>query len=262
MKYCEDFAALLDPFVDGELTPDEMARVQAHLDECPACRAYVDDALAIRGAFPDVEETEVPEGFAEGVMARIQTEASSGTATPAHKQTSRPWLKPLASLAACCAIVLLAAPMFSGGAKMKAAPDAAAAPAMTTESASEETADAPAEEPAAMMDRQITFDSGAVTEHAAPAEYGGPQEAEKAAGPYAYTASGTVYAFILTLPPEGAELMADDTPVSESGTEVRYELTAREAEALLAKLEHASFSYQREEGIDPTTDLVLVILSK
>ena len=34
-------------------------------------------------AFPDVEETEVPEGFAEGVMARIQTEASSGTATPA-----------------------------------------------------------------------------------------------------------------------------------------------------------------------------------
>ena len=262
MKYCEDFAALLDPFVDGELTPDEMARVQAHLDECPACRAYVDDALAIRAAFPDVEETEVPEGLAEGVVDRSQAEASTGRATPAHQQTSRPWLKPLASLAACCAIVLLAAPMFSGGAKMKAAPDAAAAPAMTTESASEETADAPAEEPAAMMDRQITFDSGAVTEHAAPAEYGGPQEAEKAAGPYAYTASGTVYAFILTLPPEGAELMADDTPVSESGTEVRYELTAREAEALLAKLEHAPFSYQREEGIDPTTDLVLVILSK
>ena len=71
-----------------------------------------------------------------------------------------------------------------------------------------------------------------------------------------------MYAFILTLPPEGAEVMADATPVSESGTEVRYELTAREAEALLAKLEHASFSYQREEGIDPTTDLVLVILSK
>ena len=60
MKYCEDFAALLDPFVDGELTPDEMARVQAHLDECPACRAYVDDVLAIRAAFPDVEDTELP----------------------------------------------------------------------------------------------------------------------------------------------------------------------------------------------------------
>ena len=53
MKYCENFAALLDPFVDGELSPDEMARVQAHLDGCPACRAYVDDALAIRASFPD-----------------------------------------------------------------------------------------------------------------------------------------------------------------------------------------------------------------
>ena len=60
MKYCEHFAALLDPFVDGELSPEEMARVQAHLDECPACRTYVDDALAIRAAFPDAEDAEVP----------------------------------------------------------------------------------------------------------------------------------------------------------------------------------------------------------
>ena len=48
MKYCEEYAALLDLFVDGELSLEEMLEVQAHLDECPACRAYVDDAL--RGA--------------------------------------------------------------------------------------------------------------------------------------------------------------------------------------------------------------------
>ena len=77
MKYCENFAALLDPFVDGELSPDEMARVQAHLDACPACRAYVDDALAIRAAFPDAEDTPVPDGFAESVMARIRAETVS-----------------------------------------------------------------------------------------------------------------------------------------------------------------------------------------
>ena len=40
--------ALLDAFVDGELTSEEMISVQSHLDECPECRAYVDDALAIR----------------------------------------------------------------------------------------------------------------------------------------------------------------------------------------------------------------------
>ena len=257
MTNCKEFTALLDLYVDGELSPEEMSRVQAHLEQCPGCQAYVDDALAIRAAFPDVEDVEVPAGFAEGVMARVQKEAAS------KKKQPTPWRKVLPTLAACCALVILlrSVPGMFSGRKLEA--PAMAAPAMTTESAAEEKAEAAVEDPAAMMDRQMVADNSiALTEDAAPAECAEPQEAEKAAGPYAYTASGTVYAFILTLPPEGAELMADDTPVSESGTEVRYELTAREAEALLAKLEHASFSYQREEGIDPTTDLVLVILSK
>ena len=260
MKYCDDYAALLDLYVDGELSPEEMSRVRDHLDRCPGCRAYVDDALAIRAAFPDVEDVEVPMGFAEGVMARIQTEAGS------KKKQSTPWRKVLPTLVACCALVILlrnVPGMFSGRkAEAPAAMDAAA-PAMTMESASEEKSEAAMEEPAAMMDRQIAADSNAVTAaEEAPAECAEPQEADKAARPYTYTASGTVYTSILTLPPEGAELMAEYTPVHESGTEARYELTAQEAEALLVQLEHASFSYQSEDGITPTTDLVLVILSK
>ena len=260
MKYCDDYAALLDLYVDGELSPEEMSRVRDHLDRCPGCRAYVDDALSIRAAFPDVEDVEVPAGFAEGVMARVQKEAAS------KKKQPTPWRKVLPTLVACCALVILlrnVPGMFSGRkAEAPAAMDAAA-PAMTMESASEEKSEAAMEEPAAMMDRQIAADSNAVTAaEEAPAECAEPQEAEKAAGPYTYTASGTVYTSILTLPPEGAELMAEYTPVHESGTEARYELTAQEAEALLVQLEHASFSYQSEDGITPTTDLVLVILSK
>lgn len=260
MKYCDDYAALLDLYVDGELSPEEMSRVRDHLDRCPGCRAYVDDALSIRAAFPDVEDVEVPAGFAEGVMARVQKEAAS------KKKQPTPWRKVLPTLVACCALVILlrnVPGMFSGRkAEAPAAMDAAA-PAMTMESASEEKSEAAMEEPAAMMDRQIAADSNAVTAaEEAPAECAEPQEADKAAGPYTYTASGTVYTSILTLPPEGAELMAEYTPVHESGTEARYELTAQEAEALLVQLEHASFSYQSEDGITPTTDLVLVILSK
>lgn len=259
MKYCDDYAALLDLYVDGELSPEEMSRVQEHLDRCPGCRAYVDDALAIRAAFPDVEDVEVPMGFAEDVMARIQAEAGS------KKKQSTPWRKVLPTLVACCAVVILlrsVSGMFSGRKASSTAMDAAA-PAMTMESASEEKSEAAMEEPAAMMDRQIAADSNAVTAaEEAPAECAEPQEAEKAAGPYTYTASGTVYTSILTLPPEGAELMAAYTPVSEDGAEVRYELTAQESQALLVQLEAASFSYQSEEGIDPTTDLVLVVLSK
>ena len=76
MKYCEEFAALLDPYVDGELPLEEAARVRAHLAVCGGCRAYVQAALAIRDAFPDAEETEVPEGFAEGVMAAVRANAA------------------------------------------------------------------------------------------------------------------------------------------------------------------------------------------
>ena len=57
--------ALLDAFVDGELTSDEMIQVQAHLDECPACQAYVDDALAIRAAFPTEDDIPLPADFSE-----------------------------------------------------------------------------------------------------------------------------------------------------------------------------------------------------
>ena len=63
--------ALLDAFVDGELTSEEMISVQSHLDECPECRAYVDDALAIRASFPTEDDAELPADFAETVMKAV-----------------------------------------------------------------------------------------------------------------------------------------------------------------------------------------------
>ena len=248
MKYCENFAALLDPFVDGELSPDEMARVQAHLDACPACRAYVDDALAIRAAFPDAEDTPVPDGFSESVMARIRAE------TVSQKRKNRPWLKALASLAACCAIVLLAAPMFAHGSKTEAAPaEAPAAAAASTERAmgfANTAEEAPAEESREDLASSKLYD-------AAPA----PSAADSGATAYCTEADTTSW---LTLTAEEAgSLLADVTPVEETETELRYELTSLELENLLTALSEA--------GIVPIGELhpaemegsyVLVIVTK
>ena len=108
MKYCEEYAALLDRFVDGELTPEEMERARGHLAVCPGCRAYVDDALAIRAGFPDVEDTEVPGGFAEGVMERIRAASEkSGKLIELRRRSARRWAGSLTALAACCALVFL-----------------------------------------------------------------------------------------------------------------------------------------------------------
>lgn len=102
MNGCEDFLELLDSFLDGELPPDQMLRVQSHLDACPACRDYVDGALTLRAAFPSVEDTDVPEGFAENVMERVR--ASTPKPAALHR---RRWMSAVAALAACCAIVIL-----------------------------------------------------------------------------------------------------------------------------------------------------------
>lgn len=85
MKIHEN-TALLDAFVDGELTAAEMAEVQAHLAECPDCQAYVDDVLAIRADFPTAESTELPADFAGHVMQAVAK-------TPQSRPKKQPWGK-------------------------------------------------------------------------------------------------------------------------------------------------------------------------
>lgn len=261
MKYCENFAALLDPFVDGELSPDEMARVQAHLDGCPACRAYVDDALAIRASFPDAEDTPVPDGFAESVMARIRAEAASQAEAAPQKKTSRPWLKALASLAACCAIVLLAAPMFSHSSKTEAAPAEAPAAAADTAASTERamefalTEEAPAGESAEESREDL---ASSKLYDAAPSP-----SAAADSGATAYFTEADPASWLTLTAEEAGSLLADFTPAEETETELRYELTSGELETLLAALSEA--------GIVPSGELhpaemedsyVLVIVTK
>lgn len=101
MKCCEEYAALLDAWIDGECSAEEAARVREHLKTCAGCRDYVQAALAMRDAFPDWEETPVPEAFSSGVMSAIR----SGTVP--RKKRKAPWGRVLVSLAACCAIMVL-----------------------------------------------------------------------------------------------------------------------------------------------------------
>lgn len=144
MKYCMEYAALLDPFVDGELSPEEAARVRAHLKVCGGCRSYVDAALAMRDAFPEWEDTEVPEGFADGVMAAIRTEAGPQAGTEsqmaAASKRPKPWKKVLLPMAACLAIVAAVGQLPQwNGASSAAATDAASQSIAAASAGSEES---------------------------------------------------------------------------------------------------------------------------
>ena len=127
--------ALLDAFVDGELTSEEMISVQSHLDECPECRAYVDDVLVIRASFPTEDNAELPADFAETVMKAV---AETPQSRPKKRQ---PWGK-LAAAAACLAVIVLmqhgTLGGVSGSSNTSAACDTAPMEAAAAESAPEE----------------------------------------------------------------------------------------------------------------------------
>jgi len=260
MKYCQEYAALLDLYVDGELNADDMIRVQAHLNECPSCQSYVDDALAIRAAFPDVDDTIVPDGFAESILEKMQA-----TAVCKPKKKS-PWAKIALPLAACCAIVLLlqnGPVLFSAKTEEAASEPKTAAPTAAMDTCLDTTAE---------TTEEATTESS-IVEYAEPVE-GVPRisednvevecEALAETGTHAVVSktSDAVYATTVFLPTECADLLKDYAPLEETAAEAHYALTSAEYESLLVQLESAEFSYTSEDSMDSSTNLVLVILSK
>lgn len=277
MTNCKAFAALLDLYVDGELSPEEMLRVRDHLDKCPACRAYVDDALAIRASFPDAEDTEVPAGFTEAVMTAVR---QSGTPAKASRRT--PWKKILLPLAACFAVAVLVLPLrdlLSGSAKTESA---ASLTAMDTAVAESAAVEEPAEAPAA-LEQGALKSAGTTAEDAAPqekkavdpyeyttgteAQDGGSAEpatgqaAEEALAPTAYSGSPSPCATV-TLPPEGLQLdlLAGRTPDRETEGQTEFDLTAQEYDTLLVQLDESGLDYTAQETADGDSGLVLVIV--
>ncbi len=272
MKYCEEYAALLDLLVDGELPQVDIERVQAHLESCPGCRAYIDDALVVRAGFPDVEDMVVPEDFAAGVMNRIREsvlEEDKKTLKLRRRRFQR-WMG-TAALAACCALVIIlrtgsggwkedaAVPTESGYGAFSAnddaafdnsaesVPEAAASPAVPEEPAEEEKIRANGETPAeaaAEVPRLRTAmaaeDAGESPDNAAmvPAPMMAFQEAGK----------GSVQEAALCLTEEEAgDLLDGFDVVWENAVERHYELSAEEYRTLLESLE-------RQEELPETAD--------
>lgn len=71
---CEQYRLLLSGRIDGENTPEEEQQLQAHLAQCPRCRAVLEDYGHIDQGIHDLS-VEPPEGLARGVMAQVNPPA-------------------------------------------------------------------------------------------------------------------------------------------------------------------------------------------
>ena len=84
----------IDALCAGELSDDERASVLAHMDTCPACRAYYEAMAGLEG-----EET-APEGFSARVMDAVRA-----TAQTKPRRRRSVW-QSVAAMAACAALVV------------------------------------------------------------------------------------------------------------------------------------------------------------
>ena len=95
MKDCEYYREKISCLIDGELSPDETAELEAHIAECSECRALYDAFTAVSAAVSGGME-EPPESIAPAVMQEVRAIAG--------RKKRGVWIKCL-SAAACLALV-------------------------------------------------------------------------------------------------------------------------------------------------------------
>ena len=107
MRTCEEFQQLISGFLDDMLSPAERVERMAHLADCPQCKAYFDDLLAIHETMAE-EKIPAPQGFAQSVMAGL----------PPQETRAKPRKTPLAARilasAACLMFVFTGIWMLGG----------------------------------------------------------------------------------------------------------------------------------------------------
>lgn len=100
MKCCEEYAAALSAFADGELNEAERRALLDHIEHCQRCRDYLSELMILRAMFEEMPELQAPDHFAERVLARVHEDEAG------KKRRHRRALPRV--LAACAAFVLVA----------------------------------------------------------------------------------------------------------------------------------------------------------
>lgn len=117
MKCCEQYAAALSAFVDGELSENEKEEVLSHVEHCQNCREYLSELMIVHTMFEEMPELDAPEGFSERVLERVHEEKR------ARSRHRRAWPR---VLAACFALFVITAAAWKLAPAMVSSNDSAA----------------------------------------------------------------------------------------------------------------------------------------
>ena len=229
MDGCETMEVWLSLRLDGMLEPEEERELEAHLAVCPSCRALAAELEAMHTSFPQLEDCPAPEGFARGVMERIDAlEEKKPKVVPLFR---RPQVRALMGLAACAVLCvgLYRGGMFTQKADLAAETenvgagvDAAMYQGAEDRSAADQDAEAAPMDPASreMPDADGTDQAGDASQKdgltAVQPQDGGPdtQFQTTAQAPESYVVAGQTVSAVLTLDrlPQGWEDVLGGTP--------------------------------------------------
>ena len=95
---CEDFIDLIFKKIDGEISPEEDARLTAHISGCETCREELSELSALEETLDSMPEYDVPPSFAAKVTEKLRTQGAK-----IHK----PRFKPYFSIAAACILLVV-----------------------------------------------------------------------------------------------------------------------------------------------------------
>ena len=130
MKCCEQYAAALSAFVDGELSENEKEEVLSHVEHCQNCREYLSELMIVHTMFEEMPELDAPEGFSERVLERVHEEKRE------RSRHRRAWPR---VLAACFALLVVTAAAWKLAPAMVSSNDSASAPAASGDTAEDFT---------------------------------------------------------------------------------------------------------------------------
>lgn len=87
----------IEALLDGELTGPEGDAVLAHLRDCPGCRSYYRQLLAMEQALR-ADTAPIPEDLLADIMGRVHATS--------QRRRRQPWLRTVMGMAACLVVVL------------------------------------------------------------------------------------------------------------------------------------------------------------
>jgi len=104
---CKEATYLLSEYLDGQLGPEETARLEEHLARCSKCREQYEDLKNYQALISSLETKKAPDNLEQEVLGKL---ASSEQVSPVKKMTIPLWVKTVAAAAIIIGFVYIILP--------------------------------------------------------------------------------------------------------------------------------------------------------